>query len=429
MTQIRQVTLQAPATNTTQDYTVSGFGTPTAAIVIYSRGSSGSWGAHGCTGMGFWDGSNQNTCQAGWENAVNPGTSSSRHLTDASNVISIARDGPEIGSRTASITSTVTDGVRLTWAGGNTGIRPYATVILINGINGAQVGHRTASTTIDGTTQTITTGLTPKLILFAGRRSDVATGSSSEPGVFWGFACDNGSSIDQGAFGLRNRDIDPTDCNGTIHNNYACFCDVSTGGADTGAIDVTTMTSGSFTTTTRNNVPVFSSHNYMVLDFDESVVGWDASTPTASGDFDPFTASFTPQWAFMFPTAHAAINTSYGGTQEGQQGMGVYSVNSSGEEDGHYSVFENGSTGVGTMYGQHKHHSRFDTVTVVSSAATSRAFGDSPTFDSSGIVYADADFTHHSTARQVVGFFVEEASAGSSIVPAAMHHYRHHGNL
>ena len=408
---------------------MAGFGTPQAVIAIYSRGSTGTWGDHGSCGLGFWDGSNQNTCQAGWENAASPGTSSSRHLTDGSNLVSIARDNPEIGSRTASITSTTTDGVTITWAGGNTGIRPYTTIILINGINGAVTGHRTASKTIDGTTTTSGLGITPKLILFAGRRSDVATGSSSEPGVFWGFACDNGSTYDQGAFGIRNRDIDPTDCNGTIHNNYACMSDVSTGGADNGAIEVTDMASGEFTTTTRNNAPVVSSHHYLALDFDESVVGWDAGTPTASGDWDPFTASFTPQWAFMFTSAHAAINTSYGGTQEGQQGMGVYSVNSSGDEDGHYSVMENGSSGAGTMYGQHKHDTRFDTVTVVSSAATSRAFGDSPTFDSSGIVYADADFTHHSTTRQVVGFFVEEDSGSGGITPQAMYHYRNHGTI
>lgn len=425
---VKQVTLQAPATNTTQDFTSSTFGTAQAAIIIASRsGNSGSWGADTSFSIGFWDGSVQQVMSAGWDDGGNPGTAGdSNHMTNDAFCVRMSKDNTSIGERDATVSGTVTDGIELTWTGTDTGVRPQVTVILINGINGAAAGFRTVTQTVDVATTTTCSGVTPKLILFAGRRSNTEDGSGTEPGIMYGYAADNGSTYDQGYVTCRNRSgQDPTDCAGSISNTYAMASDISFGGVGTGRSEVTDMSAGSFDTTLRINTATLGSHNYLALDFDEDIIGFDAATPTASGDWDPFTSSFTPQWVFMYPTSHAALDTGYGAGEDGQQGFGFYSVNADGEEDGHYATMEDGTTGAGNMIGDCKHDTDFECVTSVSGTPTERVDGNSPTFDASGIVYADANFNHNTTARQVIGFAVAEAAAGTSSMMMRMLHEGH----
>ena len=421
---VRQATLQAPNTNTTQNYTVSGFGTPTAAIIMWSKGNTAAWGNDGNIGMGFWDGTDQRCVTAGYDHGDTLDSGSGRQAWDPANVVWMIINGGSTNERKASITGTVTDGLTLTWTGeAPSTVRPYVTVILINGINGAKTGFRTASDTDTGTTQTTTTGITPKLILFAGRLSASDTAShGSGPRVMFGFACNNGSTIDNYTHGLQNRhDLNPTDCNGAVRDDGCFFLDY----ASNNWCAVTTMTSGSFTTTSDINGTVFaSSHHYLALDFDESVVGWGGATPTTSGDWDPFTASFTPQWAFMIPTGFAALNTNYGADQDGVESHHLYSViknpasSAAIDEDSHNVVIENGSTT--TVYAQSRHDTtlRIDRVSGTP-GIENFIIGSNPTFDSSGIVYADADITHDiGQAHQVVGFFVEEGASTTSGLPS-----------
>ena len=410
---VRQVTLRAPDTNEAQNFTVSGFGTPQAAIIMSSWSADSTWQNGGNIGLGFWDGTNQNVCGAGWQHGGTPGSSNSRHYSDAALCVWAIVVGSSSDERKAAITDTITDGIELTWTGSSpANARPYVTVILMNGLNGVQTGHRTASKSINGETETATAGITPKLILLSGRRSDTATGGSNSPGWWTGFACYNGSSINQGCVAWRNTDGNPTDCNGSVRNDYCITSDMSTGGLVNGPIEMTAMESGSFTTTTRVNAPIVSSHFYLALDFDESVVGWDAETPTSSGDFDPYTASFTPQWAFMFPTGFASINTSYGGDQDGPESMQLYSVvDETGEEASHCMTMENDSTV--SLFSQSRYDNRLEINEVTSTPTSDNLVnGDSPTFDPSGIVYADIDFTHDAASgHQIIGFFVEEEDA------------------
>ena len=85
---------------------------------------------------------------------------------------------------------------------------------------------------------------------------------------------------------------------------------------------------------------------------------------------------------------------------------------------------ENGSTGAGDMFGQAMHNARLQIDEVTSTpASSSMVNGNSPTFDSSGIVYADANFSHDTgSAHQILGVFVEE-STSATIVPQAAYHY------
>ena len=426
--------LRALGTNDPQNFEVSGFGTPEAAIILSSGTSSGSWNVDGVVGMGFWDGTNMGYAGEGYDHGNDVGSSdSSRQSTSDAYVVWWNVKGTANNIRRATVSGTATNGITLTWSGDNTGIRPYVTVILLKGLNGAQVGHRTANTVDQGTTQTTTSGITPKLILFAGRLSDLTgTTNGDAPRVFFGFACDNGSTIDNYAIGCRNRiDFDPTDCNGTVRNDACIFLDHS----PTNWCTVTTMTSGSFTTTSDINGTVFaSSHFYLALDFDENVQGWAAGTPTASGsDWRPYTASWTPQWAFMFPTGFENLNQDYSNNEDGVEFTGIYSAikdpasSAAEREDGHYLVIENDTADPDTVYSQNRHDTNLRIARCETGQTTDDLIvGSSPTFDSSGILYTDANITHDAgQAHQVVGFFVEEyVEAGGATTKAAYHYNR-----
>lgn len=423
---VRQVTLQAPATNTTQNYTVSSFGTPEAAIVLFSNNSSGSWVTDGVLGMGFWDGSNNKVAMVGIDDGDTTGANNSQWGVDGSNVVWTLYDGSSPNMRKASVTGTVTDGLTLTWTGSDTVKRPYVTVILLKGLNGVKAGFRAPTQGIDETTITSTTGITPKLVLFAGGRSSVEDTNASEASIFMGFACDNGSTIDQGCVSWRMNDTNPTDWEGQINNGYCVTSDIGNNGVLNGANECTAMAADSFTTVMRLTDPIVSGHVYLALDFNESVVGFDAATPSASGDWDPFTASFMPQWAFMFPTAYDTMNQAEGGAQDGVESFGLYSVidadadGDTDDEDGHYATSENGATT--NHFAESRHDTRFEINQVTGTPTSANLVnGNSPTFDATGIVYADANFTHDTTARQVVGFFVERTQVLGPMMSKMMH--------
>jgi hypothetical protein len=420
----RQVTHLAPDSNITQDFEVEGFGTPQAAIIIASDSGNGSWTNDGQLCMGFWDGTNENCVGAGYNHGQSIGSAPGRHYSTDSNCVWAMVSGTSANERKATVSSTLDHGIELTWSGTSPSTwRPYTTVILIKGCNGVQTGFRTANTADEGETQTTTTGMTPKLILFNGRLTDSSsTGHSSDPRWFHGFACDNGSGYDNYMVGWRNRhDANPTDMNGAVYNTGCIPFDCGVGGAISGYATVTEMTENSFTTTTTEpGTPITTSHFYLALDFDESVVGFAATTPQTSGDWDPYSASFTPQWFFAFPTGFPALNTPYGGGEDGVECHQIYSViknpasSATIDEDGYSCIVENGSTS--TIYAQ----SRYDTqmmIAVVDSGPSPDLLitGDSPTFDSSGVVYADANFSHDGGGdHQVIGFFVQETQTGAS---------------
>lgn len=417
--QVRQKNLKAPNTNITQDYTVPGFGTPQAAIVMWNNNHSGVWGNNANIGMGFWDGTNQRLATAGYDHGDLLDSGSGRAAWDPANIVWYIINGNSANERKAAITSTVTDGVQLTWTGNDpTNSLPYVTVILLKGLNGAQTGFKTVSDTDGVTTDITTTGITPKLILFASRLSNFDTVShGGTPRVSWGFACDNGSTLDNYTHGWYNRhDQNPTDMSGAVRDDACVFLDRATNNY----CDVTTMTVDKFTVTSRINGGVFAnSLIYLALDFDESVIGGSSTPPTGAGDWDSFDAGFTPQWAFMIPTGVAALNTTYNGDEDGVESHHLYSViknpasSAAIDEDSHNVIVENGTTT--TIYSQGRHQTGI-MINRVSGSTTPEDLmtGDSPTFDDSGVVFADADILVGGGTHQVIGFFVEEEFAGEN---------------
>ena len=120
-----------PTVGTTMDITISGFGTPKAAIVILTAGiSDGTISQNGVMSIGYTDGTNQ-VCTAG-QSADNVGTMATgrRHANDRVAMVPSGASGSELLG--ISFDSWVTDGIRLkfetlTWS------NRLVTVVLIGG--------------------------------------------------------------------------------------------------------------------------------------------------------------------------------------------------------------------------------------------------------------------------------------------------------
>ena len=153
--------LTATASGTT-DFTSSGFGTPTAAIVIVSNANTGSNPqANGNISIGFWDGTSQACCSVTTTDASTDAATFRLNRTDYIAAL-VSNTSTWVAGYQA---SAITDGIRLTLAVDNTGALRYATVILISGVS-AKVVSITPNATADGTQASSSLGFEPGAVLF-----------------------------------------------------------------------------------------------------------------------------------------------------------------------------------------------------------------------------------------------------------------------
>jgi hypothetical protein len=170
--------------NATTDFTSSGFGTVSAAIIIASSANTGAnpdsnLGFH----VGFWDGTNQ---RASLITAVDAGgTTATARMSDDS--YAVVGTGPSGWAASA-----ITDGIRLTLNPDATSIGRYCTVILLGGIS-AKVLTFTPNATQNSTQASASLGFAPKLVFFTSignTTADTASGTL-EAQLSFGFAADD----------------------------------------------------------------------------------------------------------------------------------------------------------------------------------------------------------------------------------------------
>jgi hypothetical protein len=186
-----QVTSVAAKTTTgTQDITISGFGTPVAAIFVMSRGvSNGTAAVHSNLSIGFTDGTNERVMTSNDEDAQ--ATSDSARLLDATTeVITMTAEGDSATTiATASFSSWITDGVQINW-GTVTGDGERLMVILFGGTDmSAKVGSTTMTATPEDETGV---GFQPDVVLTLW--ADASSGPDDHQ-ISFGCAWDNGASI------------------------------------------------------------------------------------------------------------------------------------------------------------------------------------------------------------------------------------------
>lgn len=145
------------------DFTVPGFGTPTAAIFVVCAAGAVNPQANSQIAIGFWDGTNQRGIGAYSQDNV----ANAICVRCASGIKAIVGAASSASLQYGYQASAITDGVRLTMVDDATGLQRHCTCILISGVN-AKVITFTPNTTLAGTANSGSIGFTPKLILTAG---------------------------------------------------------------------------------------------------------------------------------------------------------------------------------------------------------------------------------------------------------------------
>jgi hypothetical protein len=143
------------------DFTKSGFGTPSAAIIIAGEANTTANPAQQARiSIGFWDGSTERVVGIFSQDGVTTMNS----LRGAVQAGVLMTSGGTINSQYG--VSTITDGIRLTMEVDNTSLSRHCTVVMFSGIS-AKAGVLTMNTTQNATTESASLGFAPALVLCA----------------------------------------------------------------------------------------------------------------------------------------------------------------------------------------------------------------------------------------------------------------------
>lgn len=201
---VRQVRALAPTSTGTQDFTVSGFGVPRAAMFIFTGGGTDSTPAtHQRYSVGFWartdDVDNQfvsHMVSEDGETGVMPSTAGA--IDDA--VVKCFDPTTDLNDVNfeAAFDSLVTDGIRLNWSAVDGTVQGYVTCVLFNGVSWAVVDSQEEPGAQDDVVFTGMPG-TPDIVILATPRNDSdddTTGDTAR--LSFGFAANDGSETQGG---------------------------------------------------------------------------------------------------------------------------------------------------------------------------------------------------------------------------------------
>lgn len=162
-----------PSSTGTVNYTVSGFGTPVAALMIGSFCSSlDSLDRHSVLSYGFTDGL-LSRCSyfAARDGDANTHSRGGSRDTLFCRVSSYGVDPQAV----ADFNSWITDGIQLNWSVVPSDTKRQFVIILIGGTGvSAKVGDFTPSSSVDGTVDVTDLGIDPEILFFTGSRNNFA---------------------------------------------------------------------------------------------------------------------------------------------------------------------------------------------------------------------------------------------------------------
>jgi hypothetical protein len=210
---------QAPATNTTQNYTVMGFGTPQCAKVIATSASAANTvTADLIWSVGFWDDGNNQEAVV-YSDDDNVATTATSVHGSATEALVIVTAGTTTIVRSASVAAT-TDGVQLTWVGSQTSVRPQVRVTLYRGLADCQVGEVIVPNTIGATVSITGMSAAPNVGLFAwsASQSGIGTGDVFNR-ISVGVAVDDGSLTQRSAHAYSTDNVTTPVANGILRTN------------------------------------------------------------------------------------------------------------------------------------------------------------------------------------------------------------------
>ena len=284
-------TLTATGSGTT-DFTVSGFGTPSAAIVIVGDAASGfNPQASAGVSVGFWDGTNQCVHSIRAFDAL--GTTSTYRLSR--NDYAAAFVGTSSTWSAGYSASAITDGIRLTMGVDNTSAQRFATVILLSGVS-AKITRLTLSSSTNGTATTGSLGFAPTAAIVLGSGlagNTAASGSTQSANALLSF----GAATSDGAHRMiawASSDSTATATVTSLYSETRLASQVSAG-TDSWSAEVTTWGADSLTMTSRTGGSGGDDVDILCLGgADLSLLLGTLTTATSTGSADVTTTGIDP---------------------------------------------------------------------------------------------------------------------------------------
>lgn len=292
----------APTSNGgTQDFTVTGFGTPVCAMFFLSYGTAnGTAVDNAMLSFGFSDFTNhRGIAHVSEDSGTTTDTQSDRSATGLITLLNT--DQSVDGTATA---STITDGVRLTWADAPPSAY-LVTAVMFNSsmFSNCTVGTLTPNASVDATASVSGLGWQPDLVLAAYAGSTVSARTS------FGMAVNSGGITQYSAGQAHTTGLATSSVTSAMLSNRIAFNGLSL--TTVASYELTSFDSGGFTLTTRDNTTAVNDVYYLAakLAAGASAKLATCTSPTATGAHSCTGAGFAPTGAIMSHTAAAALGT------------------------------------------------------------------------------------------------------------------------
>ena len=397
---IKQTRVALNTTTGTQDITISGIGTPKAAMVILQNASTDNTNTANATAcIGFTDG---NRGVHSWINSRNGVSSSSTRRRTGDNSWGFSYNPSGFVVTDFDFQSWITDGVRINITSAN-GDDCFATFVFFYGSDVLNVYCdlvQLASTSINVTAP----NFEPDLVIVAGN-GDAAQDTRTVHAIqSYGFAINDVSETNAGLF-YYDENSQTTMDNGQYVSNTACAAQYFNGTLSY-QTSVDTFDSQGFTFTstasTGNDYVIYLAVEFDSLDLSLTI----EDSPSLTGAYS-ITAGFTPQFSMLLASRTGAVNT--GDTTDAGQ-LALYTVDGTND----YSAVYSSEDAVTTS----------DTITRSSSGKVitldnSSAVENEGTFTSFGATGPNFNFTSVGASQHKwVHLSIEAASTGINVTGA-----------
>jgi len=304
-----------PSATGTQDYTLSGFGTPVAAIIVGTF----------CTAFdtvtntnvivqGFTDGTTSRCCGAS-EISGQGNAHSWCHSTDK--FYARQYEYGTISHFEADFSSWITNGIRINWTKVNSSYRKKFFIVLIGGTDvSAKVGDFTPSSSLNGTVNVSSLGLDPEVVFFMGTMSNFnASFTQVQDGnISLGYAISK-DGTEKNSCAYKSGDHYASTMkhhNGIFTDRCARIYDEGSSHVDY-AIEMTGVGTGQFTVTTRDANNDIYEVGYLALELggdDYDIVNQVLPNSSGTQDFPSSgSLSFSPEHLYSIATWNTAQDT------------------------------------------------------------------------------------------------------------------------
>lgn len=190
-----------------QDLTISGIGTPVAAIIEVTRVTSSPGSVdHLCVSYGITD--MVTSVAAGIRSEDNLGTTDTGRMLWSAGIVNVETSASDAADGLAVFKEVITDGIRITWTNFLAGAYILTVTFIYGDLAQAYLALYTTGGVVDDIEPLSGAGFDPNLSMFWWFRAGWADPASSNNNNFChhGMAVDNEGTVEQLAFGFSDRD-------------------------------------------------------------------------------------------------------------------------------------------------------------------------------------------------------------------------------